>query len=70
MCIHWGNALRKVWKVQNSSHRDFIPLIAEYIPLDVALVYRFMTFYRTVALSDNMVVNYIADTIGPLWARM
>ena len=34
----------------------------ECIPLDTALVYRFIKFYRTVALSDNTVVNYIANT--------
>ena len=33
------------------------------MPLDVALVYMLITFYRTVALSDNMVVNYIANTM-------
>ena len=33
------------------------------MPLDVALAYRFIKFYRTVALSDNMVVTYIANTI-------
>ena len=49
--------------------RDLIPLIAECVPLDVALVFRFIQFYRTAALSDNMVVNYIAN-IGPPWARM
>ena len=38
--------------------RDLVPLIAECVPLDVALVFRFMKFYRIVALSDNMVVNY------------
>ena len=30
---------------------------------DFALVFRFTQFYRTVALSDNMVVNYIAITM-------
>ena len=44
-------------------HRDLIPLIAECVPLDVALVFRFINFYRTVALSDNMVVKYIANTM-------
>ena len=29
--------------------RDLIPLIAECVPLDVALVFRFIKFYRTVA---------------------
>ena len=42
---------------------DLIPLIAECIPLDVALVYSFIMFYRTVALSDNMVVNYTTNTM-------
>ena len=37
MCIQWCNALRKVWKLPYGSHRDLIPLIAECIPLDVAL---------------------------------
>ena len=45
------------------SHRDLVLLIAECVPLDVALVFRFIKFYRTVALSDNMVFNYIANTI-------
>ena len=63
MCIQWRNALRKVWKLPYASHRDLVPLIAECVPLDVALVFRFIKFYRTVALSDNMDVNYIANTM-------
>ena len=63
MCIQWHNALRKVWKLPYGSHRDLIPLIAECIHLDVALVYRFIKVNRTVALSGNMVVNYIANTM-------
>ena len=51
--------MRKVWNLPYGSHTDLIPLIAECVPLDVALVFR---FYRTVALSDNMVVTYIANT--------
>ena len=47
----------------NGLHRDLIPLIAECIPLDVALVFMFIKFYRTVTLSDNMVVNYIANAM-------
>ena len=65
MCIQWRNALGKVWKLPYGSHIDLIPIIAECtIPLDVALVYKFIKFYRTVALSDNMVVNYIANTMA------
>ena len=43
--------------------RYLILLIAECVPLDVALVCRFMKYYITVALSDNMVVNFIANTM-------
>ena len=63
MCIEWRNSLRKVWKLPYCSHRDLIPLIPECISLDVTLVYRFIKFYRTVALSDNMVVNCIANAM-------
>ena len=63
MCVQWCDDLHKVWKLPYGSHRDLIPLIAKCVPLDVALVYRFIKFYRTVALSDNTVVNYIANTI-------
>ena len=57
MSIQWRNALRKVWKLPYGSHTDLVPLTAECVPLDVALVFRFIKFYRTVALSDNMVAN-------------
>ena len=57
MSIQWRNALRKVWKLLYCSHRDLIPLTAECEPLDVVLVFRFIKFYRTVVLSDNMVVD-------------
>ena len=63
MCTQWRNALHKVWKLPYGLHRDLIQLIAECTPFDVALVYRFVKFYRTVALSDNMVVNYLANTM-------
>ena len=52
----------EVWKLPYGSHTDLIPLIGECVPLDVALVFRFIKFYRTVALSDNMVVNYVTNT--------
>ena len=63
MCIQWRNALRKVWKQPCGSHRYLVPLIAECVLLCVALVFRFIKFYRTVAFSDNMVVNCIANTM-------
>ena len=55
--MHTVGLVWKVWKLPYGSHRDLIPLIA----LDAALVYRCIKFYRTVALSDNMVINYIAN---------
>ena len=58
MCIRWRNALHKVWELPYGSHRNVIPMIAECVPLDVDLVFRFIQFYRIVALSDNMVFNY------------
>ena len=50
------HALCKTWKPY-SSHKYLIPLLAECVPLDVALMFRFIHIYRTVALSDNMIVN-------------
>ena len=63
MCIQWRNALSKIWKLPYGLHRYLIPFIAECIPLGVALVYRFIKFYRTVALSDNIVINYITNSM-------
>ena len=35
------------------------------------MVYRFIQFYRTVALLDNMIVNYIANTMTfDYWSTM
>ena len=45
------------------SHRDLIPLIAECVPMDLALVFIFIKLYRTVTLSHNIVVIYIANTM-------
>ena len=59
--IQWRNALCKVWKLRDGSQR--FSIIAECVPLDVALVFRFIKFYRTAALSDNTVANYIANTM-------
>ena len=55
--------MSKVWKLPYGSHRDLVPLIAECVPLDVALVFRFIKSYITIALSGNMAVNCIANTI-------
>ena len=63
MSIQWLNALRKLWKLPYISHRYLIPLIAECVPLDVALVFNFLKFYVPGALSDNMVVNYITNAM-------
>ena len=56
MCIQWRNTLRKAWKLPYGSHRDLIPLNTECIPLDVALVYSLIKFYRTVPFSDNSII--------------
>ena len=63
MCIQWRNALRKIWKLPYGSHRDLIPLIAECIPLDVVLAFRYVKFYRKLDLPDNMVVTFIGNTM-------
>ena len=42
ICTQWRNALRKVWNLPYGSHFDLIPLIAECVPLDVALVFRYI----------------------------
>ena len=62
-CAYGDVMLYVRYGIYHGSHRDLVPLIAECIPSVVALVYRFIMFYRTVALSDNMVVNYIANAM-------
>ena len=63
ICVQWRNALRKIWNLPRQSHSDLIPLIADCVPLDLALVFRFLKFYRTVVQSKNVVIKSIAESM-------
>ena len=67
MCTQWRNALQKVHKLHWFVKTNVIPLIAECVPIDVALIFRLIKFHRSVAFSDNTVVNNITNTINRLY---
>ena len=69
--VHFKLSLKTNCFISNIVHctdlsygqNDLTPLIAECIHLHVAFDFRLTKFYRTVALSDNMVVNFIGNTM-------
>ena len=60
MCIQWRKKHRRVMSVSNMTHSDLLPLIADNMPLDIKLDCKYIAFYKSVANSDNEVLNYTA----------
>ena len=56
----WRKFHRVVLGVPNTTHCDLLPLIAENLPLESSLELKFLSFYKSIATSENKIINYMA----------
>ena len=59
----WRKFHRVVLGVPNTTHCDLLPLIAENIPLECSLELKFMSFYKSIATSENKIIHYMAKNM-------
>ena len=56
----WRKYHRIVLEVPYITHCDLLPLIADNMPLECTLDLKFISFYKSIATSDNNIVKYMA----------
>ena len=49
--------------VPNTTHCDLLPLIADSMPLECSLELKFISFYKSIATSENEIINYMAKSM-------
>jgi len=59
----WRKFHRVVLGVPNTTHCDLLPLIAENMPLECSLELKFLSFYKSIATSENIIINYMAKNM-------
>ena len=64
MCSKWRKYHRIVLGLDNTTHCALLPLIADNMPLDCILDLKFMSFYKTIMSSENMVVRHVAHRMS------
>jgi hypothetical protein len=57
--IAWRRGQRAVWKLPYNTHRRFLPLICDTIPIEDEICRRFLNFLHTCAGCDNELVKFI-----------
>ena len=63
ICSRWRKYHRIVLEVPNTTHCDILPLIADRIPLICTLDLKFISFYISIATSDNTLMKYMAKNM-------
>ena len=63
ICVNWRNALRRIWNIPSNTHCDIVPLIASQSPIDIQLKCRFLKFYRSLSISDNVLIRYLSNAM-------
>ena len=64
MFSKWCKYHRIVLGLDNTTHCDLLPLIADNMPLDCTLDLKTLSFYRTIMLSENRVVRHVAHRMS------
>ena len=60
LCTQWRKNHRRVLSVPSTTHCDMLPLIADNISIESRLDCKYLGFYKSIATSDNKLVNYVA----------
>ena len=55
----WRHGQRAVWKLPYNTHRRYLPLLCNSIPVEDEICRRFLSFLRTCLASDCGVVKFV-----------
>ena len=61
MCTQWRKAHRQVLSAPYRTHCDIIPLIAGNVPIECFLDCKFLSFYKSIASSENKTIRYVTN---------
>ena len=56
----WRKYHRVVLEVPNMTHCDMLPLISDRMPLECTLDLKYISFYKSIAASKNIIINHMA----------
>ena len=56
----WRKYHRVVLEVPNTTHCDMLPLISDRMPLECTLDLKYISFYKSIAASKNVILNFMA----------
>ena len=62
ICTQWRKAHRRVLSLPSTTHCDLLPLIADNMSLETRLDCKYLSFYKSIATSDNRLINYVAKS--------
>ena len=57
--VAWGRAMRKVWKLPNLTHCNILPVITNYLPLNIILEKILLKFILSIIKSEILIVNNV-----------
>ena len=60
----WRKYHRIVMGLVPTAHCDLLPLIVENLPIDCILDLKFISFYKSIMLSDNSIIRYTAQMMS------
>jgi len=56
----WRNGQRAVWKLPRNTHKCYLPLLCESIPVEDEICKRFLSFIRKCLVSECKLVSFVA----------
>ena len=59
----WRKYHRVVLEVPYTTHCDILPLIADRMPLECTLELKYLSFYKSMATSKNVIISYMVNSL-------
>ena len=56
----WRKYHRVILEVPNTTHCDLLPIISDRLPLRCTLDLKYISFFRSIATSENVIINYMS----------
>ena len=62
ICTQWCKAHFRVLSLPSTTHCDLLPLIADNVSLETRLDCKYLSFYKSIATSDNRLINHVSKS--------
>ena len=59
----WNICIRKLWNLDNKTHRKILPVIAGTMPVWYSICYRFIALYNAMTKASNSLVKNVIDNV-------